>query len=357
MSTEKKREPIAKKVFNLNTYKATNKLDDGVKDKPLEYIQMSPAFQKVTGISAVKGILNIFRGFSNTGKSTAMLEVAIGAQRAGILPVIIDTENGFNWEHAKDMGFEFTDVVDELSGEVINYEGFFIYINNEYLIQNFGKKRDKDRDEAVIEDVAEFMHKLLDDQNKGELDCEICFLWDSVGTLDCEQCVTSKSRNNMWNAGALETAFKSLINFRIPGSRKENKKYTNTFIAVQKIWLDSMQGAGVVKHKGGEAFFYAGRLIAHFGGIASHATKKLFAKADGKEYCYGTQTKVSIEKNHITGSSYKGELISTAHGFILPDEVEKYKKDQKAYILSKLGVSENANLIFTEVEVNEVDYE
>jgi len=347
--SEKKVKPLVKKNFNLSAYKAVNKLDDGVKDKELEWIQLSSAFQTVTGISIPKGSVTILRGFSNTGKSTALIEAAIGCQRQGILPVIIDTENGWNWKHAGDMGFEYEEIVDQSTGEIVNYDGFFIYINNDHLINEFGKKRmGKDREEAVIEDVAQFCHKILDDQMKGDLECEVCFLWDSVGTLDCDKSVESKSSNNQWNAGAIEAAFKSLINARIPGSRKENKPYTNTMVVVNKIWLDNMQGAGVIKNKGGEAFFYASRLIIHFGGIQSHATKKLFAKADGKDYCYGTQTKVAVEKNHINGTSYKGELISTAHGFILPTEVEAYKKENKKFILDKLGISGNVDLTFAE---------
>ncbi len=344
---KKEIKPIEKKNFSLADYKAVKKLDDGVKDKPLEYIPLSSAFQKVTGLSIPKGTVSILRGYSNTGKSTALIETAIGCQRSNVLPVIIDTENGFNWLHARDMGFEYNEVVDEETGEVVNYEGDFIYVNNDHLIELHGKKRDKNRDVAVIEDVSDFINALLEDQTNEKLPVELCFLWDSVGTLDCDKSVTSKSSNNQWNAGAIEQCFKSLINFRIPASRKENKKYTNTFVVVNKIWLDAMQGAGVVKNKGGEAFFYAARLIVHFGGIQSHATKKLLATANGKDYVYGTQTKVAIEKNHVTGSSFKGDLVSTAHGFILPTEVDAYKKEHKNYILSKLGIGETDNIELT----------
>lgn len=340
--------PIIKKQFDLSAYKAVNKLDDGIKDKDLEWIDLSSAFQSVTGLQGIpKGVVTILRGFSNTGKSTALVEAAIGCQKVGVLPIIIDTEGGWNWQHAKDMGFEFEDDVDPSTGEVVGYQGNFIYLNNQHLINKYGGGK---REEAVIEDVSRFCHETLDAQNNGDLPYEICFLWDSVGTLDCLKSIESQSSNNQWNAGAMEAAFKSLINFRIPGSRKVNRPYTNTMVVVNKIWLDNMQGAGVIKNKGGEAFFYGSRLIIHFGGIQSHATKKLFAKADGKEYNYGTQTKVTIEKNHINGTSYKGELISTAHGFIMNTtaDIERYKKENKSYILNKLGIKGDSEIKFTE---------
>lgn len=360
MSEEKKLKPLAKKNFNLAAYKAVNKLDDGVKDKEVQFIPMSPAFYAVTGIPGIiKGTVNMFRGYSNTGKSTGMIECCVGAQRTGVLPVIVDTENAWNWTHAREMGFEFDEIVDNETGEIVNYEGFFIYVNNDYLIEHFGKKRSKTRDEAVVEDVAEFINKTLDDQQKGELECELLFAWDSVGTLDCNQGVESNSRNNQWVAGSLEVSFRSIINHKIPASRKENKKYTNTFLVINKIWYNAaVGGMGVVMNKGGFAFQYATRLQATYGSQITHGTKKLVAKADGKEYVWGTLTKVNIEKNHITGVSFGGPIISTAHGFILPEDQEKYKKENKKYILSKLGIFSDVKIIFSEEDDNgKIDYE
>jgi hypothetical protein len=196
---------------------------------------------------------------------------------------------------------------------------------------------------------------LLDRQSAGELPYEILFAWDSIGTLDSEQCVTSKNRNNMWNAGALEAAFKSLVNHRIPSSRKEGKPFTNTMIAVQKIWIDNM-GAGVVKHKGGEAFFYGARLILHFGGIQAHGTERLKATSNKREYSFAIGTKIEVVKNQINGIQLLGKIISTPHGFISYDELENYKKVNKDYLLSKLG-SDDGEIEITSEVVNSIDSE
>jgi hypothetical protein len=329
---------LAKKTFSLKTYKEDKGLNDEVMDKPLEWIPLSKAFEEVTGLPGLpKGYVSLARGFSNTGKSTTMMELIKGCQSIGVLPIIIDTENNFSWEHAREIGIEFDEIIDEDSGEVI-YEGEFIYINNEFLIQKYGKKRDMKRDEAVIEDVAEFVENTLEDQKNGKLPVDICFMWDSIGTLDCEQCVTSKSRNNMWNAGALETSFKALVNGKIPGSRKQTREYTNSFFAVQKIWIDSMAGAGAVKHKGGEAFFYGARIILHFGGIQSHGTKRLAAVANKKDYSFGIETKLEVVKNQVTGISFKGTIVSTPHGFVGSKSIDNYKNEHKDYLLKKLDL-------------------
>lgn len=335
-----KKAPVKKQSYSLSDYKAEKKLNDEVKDKAMEFIPMSKAFREVLGMDIPKGYVSLIRGFSNVGKSTALIEAIVGAQKIGTLPVIIDSENNFSFEHAKLMGMEFEEVKDDKTGEVKSYEGFFIYINNNYLIENYGKIRDKNRDEAVIEDVAEAIHNLIDDQNAGKLPYDLLFCWDSIGTLDCEQSVVGKNRNNMWNAGSMSVNFNSLLNHRIPGSRKENSKYTNTFIGVQKIWLDSMQGAGIIKHKGGEAAFYASRLIFHLGGITSHGTKRLTATANGRDYAFGIETKIGIVKNHVNGISYTGTIVSTPHGFVKSDDIDNYKKENKKYLLSKLDLSD-----------------
>ncbi len=161
------------------------------------------------------------------------------------------------------------------------------------------------RGEPVIEDIARFITQLLDAQDSGELDRNLCFLWDSVGSLNGFKSVMSKSNNNQWNAGSMETAFKSLINHRIPSSRRVTKPFINTFAVVQKIWLDNENK--VVKHKGGEAFFYAPRVIVHFGGILSHSTSKLKAISGGETYQFGIETRVRCETNQDNGIEEQGK--------------------------------------------------
>ena len=64
---------------------------------------------------------SMVRGKSNTGKSTMTIEIAVNAQKMGILPVLIITEMKHDWNHWKTMGFQIDDVVDEETGEVFNF--------------------------------------------------------------------------------------------------------------------------------------------------------------------------------------------------------------------------------------------
>ena len=345
-----------KEIFDLSKYKKTMNLDNNIKDKELEWIKLSPAFEEATGIPGfAKGFVNLIRGYTNTGKSTGVFEAAVSCQKMGILPVIIDTESSFTWEHLKTMGFEFTEIADEETGEIVSYEGNFIYINGDHLVSLYGKTRDKNRVEPVVEDVAALMYDLLDQQKKGTLPVELCFIWDSIGTLNCEKGIMSKSSNNMWTAGAMEQSFKSLMNFIIPSSRKEGKEYTNTFIGVQKVWLDNENKT--IKHKGGEFMYYVARLVFHCGGILSHGTEKLTAERNGETFSFGIRAKIKVEKNQVTPVSLQGRIVSTPHGYIgaEADDIAKYKKDKKSYIDKYL--SGEGDIKISAEEVKDMDYE
>jgi hypothetical protein len=93
-----------------------------------------------------------------------------------------------------------------------------------------------------------------------------------------------------------------------------------------------MNGAGVIKHKGGEGLFYGARLIIHMGGTVSHGTSRLFATAGGNTYYYATKTKIKVIKNQINGIEYDGEIASTPHGFIDPEEKNSYTLKYKDFL-------------------------
>jgi hypothetical protein len=328
------RKPTPKKNFSLDNYKK-KVVGEDVPDKPIEWFRGSPAFQKVTGIPGfAKGYVGLSRGFTNTGKSTAVSEGLVSAQKMGVLPIIIDTENNIGRERLANMGFD--------------WKGNFIDIDNEYLLDHFGRAKEKDKREASIEDLADCIHFFLDQQEAGELPFELLFMIDSLGTLDCNATIKAKSndttQNNMWNAGAFERAFKSIVNYRIPNSRKQNKLYTNTIIGVQKIWTQGTAPMITVKHKGGEAFAYGARLIFHHGGIVSAGAKAVVATFRGKDVSYGIKANIEAFKNQVDGDglggiSLQGEIISTPHGFIeaTKEAIDEYKSKHIKFFQERLG--------------------
>lgn len=316
------RKPTPKKNFSLDDFKKKIGADK-VPSKPLLWIPIDDALQEATGMPGVpKGYVTLFRGYSNTGKSTALMRSIVNAQKMGIMPIIIDTENNIDEgnERLTLMGFDW------------NKE--YILVKNKFLLDNFGKLQDKDRKEASIEDMAKAVYYFLDQQEAGNLPIDLYFAIDSIGTLNCIKTINAleknESDNNMWNAGAYEKAFMSILNNTIPNSRRTDSPYTNTIGAVQKIWYDSMNK--VVKHKGGETWFFGSRLIYNFGGIITHGTARVTATSKGRDVNFGFSNKVNIAKNHVDGEkggiSLEGKIASTPHGFVYGDDasIAEYKK-------------------------------
>lgn len=367
---------------------ATN-LEVSNADKPMDWLVMPKAFQEATRLTGFPiGYVSMIGGFSDTGKTTIINHVLVAAQRQGFIPVIYDTENNMDWRYLTDMGFEATPVygevdvenVDTETGEVtytkenriIGYDGDFIYFNNTILAAKYGqydystgKETKNKRKEAVIEDIAASMKELLDAQDNGEIEQGLVFVWDSIGSINSYKSYKSVTNNNMFDAGSVSVAFSNILNNRIPSSRKMSSPYTNSMIAISKIWLDSMtapMAAPTVKYKNGNTFYYACHgLIVHVGGALTSGTKKLKAVSKGATYRYGLETKIKVVKNHLPSPynvTYEGNMICTAHGLIDKDELPQYQKEHIADMLAQLNeqltksnkVAEAEDVVFTEDE-------
>jgi len=89
--------------FDLNRFKKGKRLNNAsVKFKEQGWIPLSKAFQDITSMPGIPhGHITLLRGHSDTGKTTALLEAAVSAQKMGILPVFIVTEMKWSWEHAR----------------------------------------------------------------------------------------------------------------------------------------------------------------------------------------------------------------------------------------------------------------
>lgn len=356
-------------------------------DKPMAFIPMPEAFSEAVKLPGIPmGYLSLVSGWSNTGKSTIKNSLIASCINNGILPVIYETETSFDFKYAIDCGMKATPIygdieiekVDLETGEVtyetenriINYEGDFIYFDHTILAELYGdndyssgKKVAKKRKVAVIEDIAYSMNDILDMQDNGDIQQPICFIWDSIGSIPSYKSFTSKSGNNMFDAGALSVAFNTVINNRIPSSRKISAPYSNTMLCVNKIWNDSinsMGGVPSIELKGGKSFFYGARLILHVGGLAKSAIKKLNATAGGQTYNYGIISKIRVTKNQLPSPynvTYEGEIACVHNGLCVPSKIEEYKKEYMKDILKRIkeigDIGNETNIQFNETEVVE----
>ena len=315
-------EAVSKEIrskFDLSSFKEKKGLKQNVKFKEQTWIPLSQAFQDVTSIPGIpQGHIVLLRGHSDTGKTTALLETAVSAQKRGVLPVFIITEMKWNWEHAKQMGLQVEEVVDKDTGEITNYEGEFIYADRETI--------------HTIEDVAKFILDLIDEQKRGNLPYDLVFLWDSIGSVPCEMSVKSNKNNNEWNAGAMSTQFGNSVNQRITLSRKESSEFTNTLVCINKVWTakaESPMGNPKLMNKGGVGMWFDSTFVVTFGNISNAGTSKIKAIKDGKQVEFAKRVNLQIDKNHINGVTTRGKIVMTPHGFINDNdkELKEYKNE------------------------------
>jgi len=334
-----------KSKFDLSSFKEKKGLKQNVKFKDQSWIPLSQAFQDVTSIPGIPmGHIVLLRGHSDTGKTTALLEAAVSAQKRGILPVFIITEMKWNWEHAQQMGLDVKEVVDEETGEVINYEGEFVYVDRETI--------------NSIEDVAGFILDLIDEQKKGNLPYDLLFLWDSIGSVPCEMSIKSNKNNNEWNAGAMSTQFGNNVNQRITLSRKESSPFTNTLVCINKVWTakaESPMGKPKLMNKGGFAMWFDSTFVVTFGNISNAGTSKIKAIKDGKQVEFAKRVNLQIDKNHINGVTTRGRIVMTPHGFINDNDKElKNYKDENGKAWKDILGGTDFQIVEEEQDYNDI---
>jgi hypothetical protein len=241
------------------------------------------------------------------------------------------------------MGLQFNEVANE-DGVVCDYDGFFIFIDREKL--------------QCVEDVAAFMADILDEQKKGNLPYDLCFFWDSVGSIPCRMSVEKSTNNNEWNAGAMSQQFGNFINQRIVLSRKDSQPYTNTFVAINKVWVakpDNPMGQPTLQNKGGNTMYFDASLVITFGNIAKAGTNKIKASKNGKDIEFAKRTRITCDKNHITGVTAVSKVIMTPHGFIddTPASINSYKNEYSEEWIKVFG-STDFDLVEEQAETSVV---
>lgn len=338
-----------------------------VADKPQEFIIMPEAFVEATKLPGIPmGVTTIIHGHSNTGKSLLKNCLIASAQRLGILPIIIETENNFSFQFAIDCGMRATPIYDDVevekvdpeTGEVtyvtenriIDYDGDFVYYDSAILAEKYGdydhaqgKRVSKKRTYPCIEDIGLCINEWLNMQEEGRVQQPLLFIWDSVGSIPSYGSLVNQKKNSMWDAKALQDTFDIICNNRIASSKKVSSPYTNTFVAVNKIWLDSMTnpvGPPSVQLKGGNALLYASRLTILLGGSLKASTKRLTATSKGEKYTYGLVSKIKIVKNQLDSPynlTYEGTFCCVPDGMISEEKLDEYKKGNISKILKQLS--------------------
>ena len=308
-----------------------NKFSKKANFKPERFFDLGKAFLDATGLPGpAMGHLQMFLGHTDTGKTTALIKTAVDAQKKGILPVLIITEQKWGFEHAKLLGFDCEEIVDKTTGEV-DWDGFFLF-NNDF---------------QYIEEITDYINTLLDAQDKGELEYDLLFLWDSVGSVPCKMTFDGKG-GKMHNAATLADKIGMGLNQRIGKSRRQDSKYTNTLVVVNQPWVelpDNPFGQPKIKAKGGESLWLNSTLVFRFGNQKNAGTTHISAVKEKRKVKFATRTKITIMKNHVNGLGYEdGKILITPHGFVSGREqveekksIEKYKQEYATFWSAQLG--------------------
>lgn len=399
------KQAIKKKTFNrpgLDSIKESLGLKGGKDNmvtssanKPIEFIPLPKAFEEATRLPGIPmGEPTIIFGHSNTGKSLIKNLLIASAQRKGILTVLFETENNFSFTFAKSCGVQaepiYGDVevedIDEETGEItgthmenriVDYDApNFLFYDTTILADRYGdidhsqgKKVSKKRTIPVLEDIVYCMNEILDLQDEGKIQQPILFIWDSVGSITSYKSYASKTGNNMFDAAAINAAFSVVLGQRIASSKKVSNPYTNSFVAVNKVWVDSVtnpMAAPSIKLKGGNQLLYMARLTIQLGGVTGASTKRLSATSKGETYTYGLKTKIKIVKNQIDepfNLTTEGEFCCVPDGMITEADLDNYKKERATKILEQLRSQiiskgkDASNIVESDIEYLEEDTE
>jgi RecA/RadA recombinase len=335
------------KLSILRSFKQSTGLDK-VKQKEQDWLVLPKAFEEATQCPGIPlNTVSSVQGHTNVGKSTFVFEVIKACQEREIVPVVFDLENAFQWAHAKDIGVNVAEYVDEETGEIeYGPSDDMIYYDTVALYEQYGlydhdqnKYLQKaNREVYVIEDVALCIRELIAKQRADELPFDMMFIIDSIGVGDCYQAAVKRGSNNMWFAGALSRSFNVICNDLIPSTKNVNSKYNNSMFYVNKVWVQTnFMGIQTAKTKGGDSLKYATRFSIFLGNQSSSGTKKFNFSYKGENYEYGIKVNISINKNHITDIMHDGEICSTKNGLCSKSEIDSIYKDQyKKWLVSEL---------------------
>jgi hypothetical protein len=330
-----------KKNFNFEELQAKYSSNDRYKDQ--EWLNIGEAFQKASGIQIPIGGITQVLGWSNTGKTTILSLAAIAAQKRGILPVFLFTEQKFSFQHAKDMGFDCELKTAEDGSEY--WGGFMFYkLGFEY-----------------IEQIFDYIKDLLDKQAAGEIPFDLLFLWDSVGTVPCKMSYDGKG-GTMHTARVIKERWGESIAQKIQASNKATYPYRNSAVIINQPWFrlpDSPMGQGNIQPKGGQAIYLSANLVILCGNQAHAGTSQINLVHKGRKVNFGIRTKVTVMKNHIHGLGFAdSRIIAVPHGFIDddPEAIKAYKAEHAEYWAGIMNIEPDEELEFQEEEIiSEID--
>lgn len=307
---DKKAKPALNKSFaSLKNYKAKINFVD-TKYKPQEWIDMSPAYKQTFNLPGIPvGHMSMIYGKSDTGKSTMAMELAAYAQKQGMVPVFIITENKFSEKRAAAMGVDWDNA--------LLFKGVQTIEAGTKLVKQ------------VLDD--------LDDPKQKDFKFDVVIIWDSVGATPTQDEFERKESEEgggamMKAAKVLKEEFQRYLVHRINGTRADTCPYNATLFVVNQGYqsppnLQMGKRNTTIEPYGGDSLYLPSTLVFRMGGVMTRSSK-VDATRNGVKMNYAIKSGILLDKNHITDTSAKGTIVCTNHGFVLddPKALDEYKK-------------------------------
>ena len=355
---------MSEKMDILNKFKQVNGIDN-VKKKEQQWICLGKAFEEPTSIVGIpRNTVSCCKGHTNTGKSSLLYCLIAEEQRQGKLPVFFDLENSVKWNHARDIGVEVSETIDEATGEVILGPGEnMLYFDSHVLYDKYktydhsqSKYTQKPtRDTYVIEDVALCIREIIKQQRLDELPFDMTFFIDSIGCSDCYKAAVSSASNAMWYAAAVSQCFMTIVNDLIPSTMNVNSKYNNTLFYINKIWVEKTPGGlPMAQTRGGNSLQYVTRLSIFLGGQGGPSIKKHYFSYKGVDYAFASTVKIRIDKNHVSDIERSGEIAFTKYGSCAISDLEEYKVKYKKYLVETLKAKTGEDVSEKDLKESEI---
>lgn len=307
--------------FNLESYAA----DDGKKDivyKPDTIVPVTKPFAEAMNRPGIKlGEMTTFYGLSDSGKTSLLIHIAAQAQKQGILPILVITENKMDWKRAERMGLDIS------KSKCIIREDF-----------------------KYLEEVYNFISRTVQDTLSGKLPMDSLILWDSVASTPSEESLEiDKDGNIKKKYGPQKNAavigyFNPIIAKRLACTREENSPATVGLVALTQAYVKPPEFPGapstIVPNGGEKIWFPLALCVEVKEGGSLQATHK------GRKITYGKVCKLKVRKDHGNDFTTEGEFVITADE-LLPNEkdvLEDYKaRHKEAWDITLQEVSEKSD--------------
>jgi recombination protein RecA len=292
------------KQFDLKKFKANMTVAE-IPYKKDSYINFNPALQAVTGLPGLaQGHVTQIYGPSNGGKTSLALHLAAQAQKDGILPIFIITEDKLSLPRAEAMG--------------VNME-------NAILVEA-----------TYVEDIFKHIGNFMAAQADGSLPMDLLFIVDSIGNTVSESSITVTKEGVSEVGGAMMKVARVLrenmrvYSHKINNTRKENSPKFASLIFINHSYQKppSFPGAPTTDVAyGGDGIYYSSSLV-----IKVKKSKQLKAIKDGMDITFGIVSKIAVEKNHLSGVSNQGDFVIVANDIIPndPNAIKAYKAANSA---------------------------